>query len=115
MGRPKKDMVNHPKHYNLEGRDECIVEMEDIFGVQNVAIWCYMTSYKYIYRAGNKDKNRMEEDIEKAVWYFKYVDKLAEKWKVEAFDVRLRQLTEKLIVDAKRKMRQQKQKNESNA
>ena len=99
-------MVNHPSHYNQEGRKECIVEMEELFGVNNLATWCYMTAYKYIYRLGNKDD--AEQDLNKAIWYFEYVDSLAEKWKTEAFDIRMRQQLEKMIKDAKRKVRKMK-------
>lgn len=28
------DMVNHPTHYNIPGRKECIEEMIDRFGVE---------------------------------------------------------------------------------
>lgn len=103
-----KEMVNHPEHYNIDGRRECIVEFEEQFGVKNVAVFCYMTAAKYLYRLGNKDGHSADEDIAKAEWYFKYVDKLAEKWHTDAFDVRMRQQLEKAIVDAKRKIRQQK-------
>ena len=102
----KKEMVDHPSHYQQDGRKECIIEMEEIFGVNNVAIWSYMTAYKYLYRMGNKGD--AEEDLSKAMWYFKYVDKLAEKWHTDAFDVRMKQQMEKMIKDAKRKLRQMK-------
>ena len=116
MGRPKKNetvsLVNHPSHYNLDGREECIVEMEEMFGVKNVMIWCYLTAYKYTYRLGNKDGNSVEQDIAKALWYMEYVDKLAEKWHTEPFDIRMRQQLEKAIKDAKRKYRKIRQEEE---
>lgn len=31
-----QEMVNHPKHYNKEGRKECIVEMEEKYGTEAV-------------------------------------------------------------------------------
>ena len=41
------DMVNHPSHYNLPNRKECIDEMIDIYGINDVAKWCEITAYKY--------------------------------------------------------------------
>ena len=61
------DMVNHPSHYNLPDRKECIDEMIDIYGLKNVAKWCEITAYKYKYRAGHKDS--FAQDIQKASWY----------------------------------------------
>lgn len=61
------DMVNHPSHYNLPDRKECIDEMIDIYGLKDVAKWCEITAYKYRYRAGHKDS--LEQDIQKATWY----------------------------------------------
>ena len=45
------DMVNHPSHYNLPNRKECIDEMIDIYGLKDVAKWCEITAYKYKYRS----------------------------------------------------------------
>lgn len=76
------DMVNHPSHYNLPDRKECIDEMIDIYGLKDVAKWCEITAYKYKYRAGHKGS--MVEDMSKATWY---TDKARElksrrRWKV---------------------------------
>ena len=106
----KKEMVNHPEHYKQDGREECIVEMENIFGVRNLAMWCWMTAYKYLYRKGRKDGNSMEQDLKKASWYVEYVDKLKEKWHTDTFDVRMEQQMKKMIKDAKRNVRQAKKK-----
>ena len=35
-GDNMENNVNHPKHYNIPGRKECIEEMLDIFGIENV-------------------------------------------------------------------------------
>lgn len=67
-----KDMVNHPKHYNSEGRKECIVEMEEKYGKEIVCTFCLTNAYKYLYRAGEKNDNPKEQDIEKAKWYYNY-------------------------------------------
>lgn len=75
------DMVNHPSHYNLPDRKECIDEMIDIYGLKDVAKWCEITAYKYKYRAGHKDS--MVEDMSKAVWYIDKARELKSKrrWK----------------------------------
>ena len=107
MVRPKKsDMVNHPSHYQQEGRKECIVELEEMFGVKNTAIWCMMTAFKYIYRLGNKDD--AEQDLAKAIWYMDYINTLKEKWHTDSFDDRMEQQLEKSIKDAKKKVRKLK-------
>lgn len=61
------EMVNHPSHYNLPDRKECIDEMIDIYGLKDVAKWCEITAYKYKYRAGHKGS--VTEDMSKAAWY----------------------------------------------
>ena len=60
------DTVNHPAHYNIPGRKECIEEMIDRFGVEAVISFCRLNVYKYRYRA--KLKNGVE-DLNKADWY----------------------------------------------
>lgn len=61
------EMINHPSHYNLPNRKECIDEMIDIYGLKDVAKWCEITAYKYKYRAGHKDS--LTQDVQKAIWY----------------------------------------------
>lgn len=68
--------VNHPSHYQQEGRRECIEEMRIVFGNEAVMQWAIMTAYKYRYRAGNKDGNSAEQDNAKAEWYLKYAEQL---------------------------------------
>lgn len=58
--------VNHPKHYNIPGRKECIEEMLDIFGVEKVMAFCELNAYKYKYRHEMKNG---AEDLAKAEWY----------------------------------------------
>lgn len=65
--QPEKELVNHPEHYNIPGRKECIEEMMDIWGAQAVALWCEMTAYKYSYRVGHKDPENLEQG--KIKWY----------------------------------------------
>lgn len=76
------DMVNHPSHYNLPDRKECIDEMIDTYGLKDVAKWCEITAYKYKYRAGHKGS--AIEDMSKAAWYTVKARELNSKrrWKV---------------------------------
>jgi NTP pyrophosphatase (non-canonical NTP hydrolase) len=58
--------VNHPNHYNIPGRKECIVEMVEKFGTEAVEIFCVLNAYKYRYRHELKNG---QEDLDKAAWY----------------------------------------------
>lgn len=66
------ESVNHPKHYN-KGTIEVIDYIEDQglgFHLGNAV--------KYISRAGDKDPEKIDEDIRKAIWYlerFRYLIK----------------------------------------
>lgn len=64
--------VDHPKHYNQEGRMECIREMEILFGQHEVDIFCKLNAYKYQYRAGMKEGEAKEKDLAKMNWYLNY-------------------------------------------
>lgn len=77
------DMVNHPSHYNLPNRKECIDEMIDIYGLKDVAKWCEITAYKYKYRAGHKDS--FTQDMQKASWYTIKACELKSKRRWEKF------------------------------
>lgn len=70
------DNVNHPKHYNIPGRKECIVEMLEKFGVDAVITFCKLNAYKYRYRYELKNG---QEDLNKAEWYDNYAAKLIER------------------------------------
>jgi len=61
--------VDHPNHYNIPGRKECIDEMLEKFGAEKVKAFCELNAYKYRYRHEMKNG---EEDLEKAEWYEKY-------------------------------------------
>lgn len=65
--------INHPAHYNIPGRKECIEEMLEIYGPSAVYMFCTLNAYKYKYRAGHKDNK--EQDEAKALWY---INKAAE-------------------------------------
>ena len=70
---PENNYVNHPSHYNKENRSECIDEMVKKFGYYQTCIFCLMNSYKYLYRAGDKDGNSEDQDLAKADWYINWV------------------------------------------
>ena len=64
--------VEHPSHYNIPGRKECIVEMQDRFGSYITIIFDLTNAYKYLYRAGLKENNSIEQEIAKARWYYNH-------------------------------------------
>lgn len=70
------EMVNHPSHYNIPGRKECLDEMIDIYGIKATEKFCRMNAYKYHYRMGLKDGNSKEQDVAKAEWYENKADEL---------------------------------------
>lgn len=71
----KKETVNHPQHYNITGRKECIEEMIDIYGIDAVITFCNLNAYKYKYRHELKNG---DEDLQKADWYYSKILSLLE-------------------------------------
>ena len=69
------EKINHPNHYNPAGRKECIVEMEEEYGVEAVIDFCILSAYKYEYRAGTKEGEDAKDDLRKALWYYRYAYK----------------------------------------
>ena len=67
-----KELVNHPDHYNVPGKRECIVAMQEDYGDAITAVFCLTNAYKYLYRAGLKEGSSKDQDIAKAVWYYNY-------------------------------------------
>lgn len=67
------ETVNHPAHYNIPGRKECIVEMLEKFGRKKVKAFCELNAYKYQYRHEMKNG---EEDLKKACWYIEKLNEL---------------------------------------
>ncbi len=66
------EKVNHPAHYNRQGRKECIDEMLERYGRDAVLNFCALNRYKYLYRA---DLKNGKEDLCKAAWYEqKYIE-----------------------------------------
>lgn len=72
------EYVNHPTHYNHEGRKECWDEWEDKFGTNIAIAICLGNADKYLYRAGTKKDNPAEQDIGKARMYFAKAGKMIE-------------------------------------
>ena len=69
--KPKKEMINHPQHYNM-GKFEAIDVIEDWqlnFNLGNTV--------KYISRAGHKDD--IIQDLKKSLWYLDREIKRLEK------------------------------------
>ena len=71
-----KETINHPDHYTREGALECIDEMLLIFGEEAVMNFCLLNSWKYRYRAADKNG---EEDLKKSDWYLAKYKELKEK------------------------------------
>ena len=72
------DSVNHPTHYQREGRKECKDEIREKYGNNIYCTFCLTNVYKYLYRAGLKENNSEEQDLQKALFYFReaeyYID-----------------------------------------
>ena len=65
MAAAVNDAVNHPAHYT-QGGIECIEAMEAAFGKEELAVYCKIAAFKYIWREEHKHGT---EDIRKAIWY----------------------------------------------
>ena len=65
------DVVNHPTHYT-QGSVECIDAMKSAFGTAELAAYCKIAAFKYIWRCERKNG---VEDVKKAIWYMnKYLE-----------------------------------------
>lgn len=71
-----KEMVNHPDHYNKDGRKECWDEMLELFGAEAVVAFDVLSAYKYYYRCGSKDGNPTEQEKAKIRVYMEHASKL---------------------------------------
>ena len=65
------EYVNHPTHYNHDGRKECWDEWVDKYGADTAVVICLGNADKYLYRAGTKKDNPELQDIKKAQMYFR--------------------------------------------
>ena len=63
----ENDAVFHPSHYT-QGDIECIDAMKSAFGADELAVYCKIAAFKYIWRCERKNGS---EDIKKAIWYLK--------------------------------------------
>ncbi len=64
------DPVSHPSHYTY-GNIEVIQAIDD----WNLG-FCLGNAVKYIARAGKKEGNSFQQDLEKAIWYINHeIDK----------------------------------------
>lgn len=77
----KKEMVNHPLHYQgleVNGTNvECIDAMEGLKGWYNTAIFCELNAFKYNWRVGEKDM--IPQELGKIAWYGSKAKKLWQK------------------------------------
>lgn len=71
------EKINHPNHYNIKGKRECIEAMREDYGEYVTAVFCLTNAYKYLYRAGTKNGESLKDDISKAKWYFEYQENLS--------------------------------------
>lgn len=66
------DVVNHPAHYEKLGEIQLIDALEDWDLPFHKAV-----AVQYIVRAGIKDPEKAEEDLNKAIWYLeRYIAKI---------------------------------------
>lgn len=70
------DNVNHPEHYANSCSIECIDAMQATFGTKDLAKYCVINAYKYLWRYKNKNG---KEDLNKAEWYLNKFDELLEE------------------------------------
>lgn len=68
--------VNHPEHYANSCSIECIDSMQATFGTKDLAKYCVINAYKYLWRYKNKNG---KEDLNKAEWYLNKFDELLEE------------------------------------
>ena len=65
------DIVQHPNHYGAgNGGLQCIEAMLQTFGKEATMAFCKLNSFKYIWRATYKGKEK--QDMEKAQRYLEY-------------------------------------------
>ena len=88
--------VDHPSHY--QGEYECIDLMREIYGDDAVRNFCIINAYKYRFRAGKKQGETAQSDLDKADWYERYVMVHMPK-NFEAWRDRMSAAVEKMCVD----------------
>ena len=70
-----EDMVNHPPHYN-QYPFEVLEAIHTLLGTEGYKAYLLGNELKYRLRAGFKDKDKVQEDIDKALFYNKERKKL---------------------------------------
>ena len=70
FGNTENDAVNHPSHY-ADGKIECIDYIQDKLTKEEFQGYCKGNALKYISRAGKKNPDKYNEDLQKAIWYLK--------------------------------------------
>ena len=81
------DMINHPNHYAAGCSVECFDIMRMIWTEKELADYCYINAFKYIWR--HENKNGLE-DLRKAEWYVRKAKEIlpvSYKWDV-GIDIR---------------------------
>lgn len=86
--------VDHPSHY--QGEYECIDLMREIYGDDAVRNFCIINAYKYRFRAGKKQGETAQSDLDKADWYERYVMKNLWKNGNLFWDIYKRELRDRL-------------------
>lgn len=66
----KKEMVNHPDHYNQSSIEAIEAMKAATVGLTGIEAVCTATAIKYLWRW--KWKNGVE-DLKKAIWYIDYL------------------------------------------
>ena len=62
--KSQSEEVNHPSHYHKASGFE-VIDVIDAWGLD----FTLGNSIKYISRAGHKNKDKTEQDLQKALWY----------------------------------------------
>ncbi len=65
-----EDMVNHPPHYNMYPF-EVLEAIHTLLGTEGYKHYLLGNELKYRLRAGFKGKDKVQEDIDKALFYNK--------------------------------------------
>ena len=81
------NQVNHPKHYGGSENTYEAIKVIEAWGLG----FCLGNVVKYISRAGKKDKTKLIQDLEKAIWY---LNREVENLK----NVKKSEVTDKIII-----------------
>jgi hypothetical protein len=71
-----KENIDHPSHYGGEHDPyETVKVIEAWYGLEGLKYFCLGSNLKYLTRAGKKEGNSEQQDLEKAQWYIDYYNK----------------------------------------